>query len=203
MAAGTLLQHFHTLHTSYALTCSNWCGADTSGEVPHTSHLSRLSALARSDGSPATGLREPAHRSHRACSTHARKPYPWFPVRDKRPFPAPTLPAPNRSKRDNCCSIRISPALVPTPPWWRLKIGCPMVYSKTQCYNIEQRAHLKQSRLGYSLEIAHANTDQAELSPGLGLARNKSLGHLKDHRFAAYRTCQRHLASKRCEIGEP
>ena len=74
---------------------------------------------------------------------------------------------------------------------------------KTQCYNIKQRAHLKQSRLGYSLEIAHANTDQAELSPGLGLARNKSLGHLKDHRFAAYRTCQRHLTSKRCEIGEP
>ena len=104
MAAGTILQEFHTLQAPYALTCSNCCRADTSGEVPHTAHSPRSLALARSYSSLATGLVEQPHEATEACSIHALRPFPRFPIGDKRAFCASTVSAPNRPKRDNCCS---------------------------------------------------------------------------------------------------
>ena len=69
-----------------------------------------------------------------ACSIHVLKPFPGFPIGDKRAFFAPTVSAPNRLKRDNCCSARNPQIPAAAPPWWRLKIGCPVVYSKTAYY---------------------------------------------------------------------
>ena len=134
MAAGTLLEEFPTLHAPSALTCSNCCIADTSGKAPSNSVVHCTSALARSDTRPTPGLEEQTHEGTAACSIHALKPFPGFPIGDKRASSAPTVSAPNRLKRDNCCSARTLPAPVLTPPWWRLKIGCPVMYSKTQCY---------------------------------------------------------------------
>ena len=127
MAAGTLLQELSTLHTPYALTCSNWCRTDTSGEVPHIAHPPRLSALDRSDTRPTQGLDGQAHVATGACPTTTPDPCPRFPVGAKRAFPVHTLSAPNRSKRDSCCSARTSQGLTAAPPWWRLKIGRPVV----------------------------------------------------------------------------
>ena len=57
--AGTLLQEFHTLHAPSAPTCSICRSIDTSGEVPHTSHSPRLSALAPGDNHHDRGLDGP------------------------------------------------------------------------------------------------------------------------------------------------
>ena len=111
MAAGTTLQHFHTLHAPCAPTTANCYRADTSGEVPHASRPPRLSATAPSDIRHTQGLDEQVHETTGAGSTTGADPCSRFPVGDKRAFAALTVSAPNRSKRGNCCSARTSPAL--------------------------------------------------------------------------------------------
>ena len=106
MAAGTLLQEFFTLHAPCALACSHCCRADASGEVSHTVHSPRLSPLARSDTRHTQDLDDQTHEATEACSTTAPDPCPRVPVGDKRPFPVLPLSAPNRLKRDSCCSAR-------------------------------------------------------------------------------------------------
>ena len=59
-----------------------------------------------------------------ACATAGPSPFLRLPIGGQKGIPLLTVSAPNRSKRDNCCSARR-----------RLKIGRPVAYSKTQCYN--------------------------------------------------------------------
>ena len=42
-----------------------------------------------------------------ACSTTCPSPFPPLPVGGQKGIPTPTVSAPNRSKRDNCCSARL------------------------------------------------------------------------------------------------
>ena len=84
MAAGTILHEFSTLHASYALTIPFWCRADTSGEVPHTSHAPRLPALDRSDGSPTQDFGEQSHAGHRSMFHHCPIPVPTLSYRETK-----------------------------------------------------------------------------------------------------------------------
>ena len=103
-------------------------------KAPHTAHPDQLSGTAPSENHPDQGLDGPVLWGSEACSTTAPDPFPGFPIGDTRAFPTPTVSAPNRPKRDICCSARTPPILAAAPPCWRLNIGCPVVYSKTQCY---------------------------------------------------------------------
>ena len=44
-----------------------------------------------------------------ACSTTGPSPFPRLPVGGQKGIPPPTVSAPNRSKRDNCCRARLCP----------------------------------------------------------------------------------------------
>ena len=97
--------------------------------TPHIPLASQLWLLATAALPRAFGDRDT--EATEACSIHALKPFPGFPIGDKRASCAPAVSAPNRTKRGNCCSTRNPPILPAAPPCRRLKIGCPVMYSET------------------------------------------------------------------------
>ena len=74
----------------------------------------------------------------RARSTTDPSPFPRLPIGGQKGIPPPTVSAPNRSKRDNCCSARTLPNRASILPWQGLKADVMIVYSKTIDYNRRQ-----------------------------------------------------------------
>ena len=70
-----------------------------------------------------------------ACSTTGPSPFRLLPIGGQKAIPPPTVSAPNRSKRDNCCSVRTLPNRAAIPSRQGLKTGVEIVYSKTIYYN--------------------------------------------------------------------
>ena len=73
-----------------------------------------------------------------ACSTTGHSSFRPLPVGGQKGIPTPTVSAPNRSKRDNCCSARTLPNRASIPSRKGLKAGVLIVYSKTIYYTRRQ-----------------------------------------------------------------
>ena len=115
--AGTASLHLATTPVPCALSTAIWCRVDGSGEVPSSAVPSRPPALAHSC---VTVTEHPTTRpmtATGACSITVHSSFRLLPVGRPKGNILPTVSAPNRSKRDNCCSARSAPTLPqkPTP----------------------------------------------------------------------------------------
>ena len=118
MAAGTTLQQLAARISPYALPSTIRCRTDRSGFVAdpaHAAHPYDPSATIPSYSRPVT---ESATRtlkpSHHAANL-SPEPYSGLPIGDKRAFPPPTVPAPNRPQYDNLLQTAGALGAAPIP----------------------------------------------------------------------------------------
>ncbi len=106
MAAGTIYCIFAAPPSPCALPTAIWCRTDTSWESPSTPLLpsSQLGLIA----TPASTRPLPTIASKVTGADYipVPSPFPRLPVGDKRAVASLTVSAPNRWKRDNCCSVQ-------------------------------------------------------------------------------------------------
>ena len=99
---------------------------------PHFSVALQLWLVA-THASPRTLITSPMMATG-ACTTTGPSPFPRLPVGGQKGIPPPTVSAPNRSNRDNCCSAQTRD----DSTFIGVAGQCLIVYSKTIYYNRRQ-----------------------------------------------------------------